>query len=509
MQLEAAVVHVHGPHERRFPVRQHGFPVQQPRGEPIDLHAVVQQLPEIALRHHKGELVVRDAGHHQPHVHAAAGGHAQGLLHGLVNGQIRRGDVHHVLGPADQLQKRVLGRGHRVAVRPVRDGLHKALPRRGALGPVIVMLLLQGAAHALPHIDELPGQSPAGLALQPDAIILPIAEPLGDVGVLVGDIGPAGIGGVPVDAGDLPVVPIVEVQPVHIVVHRVEDQHLRPNAPQLLHGLLRHAHHAAEVVEQHLDLHALSGLPPENIHQPVPQLPLGHDVKLHENEVLRLLHALQHVLQIRLAGGQIHGPGAGVQGEALPVQIRRQASPLRVLPPQLLHLEAAGLPPGLGFLGPGQLFQVQPLLGMVPVPQPVQDQPHHRHRQDQQGPAQLIRAAAGAAVDAKDVGQGHQLQQGIGDGHSLPQQVIEHQHQRDLGQQQHRHQHQPQGRRYAPLCLLLHMWFLHRESFLLSRCPRRSSAVYGYLRVSVLRPAEGSELYSLGSPSGRAVGAAD
>ena len=75
--------------------------------------------------------------------------------------------------------------------------------------------------------------------------------------------------------------------------------------------------------------------------------------------------------------------------------------------------------------------------------------------------------------------------------------------------QQHRHQHQPQGRRYAPLGFLLYLRFLQRKSFLLSRCPRRSSAVYGYLRVSVLRPAEGSELYSLGSPSGRAVGAAD
>jgi hypothetical protein len=165
--------------------------------------------------------------------------------------------------------------------------------------------------------------------------------------------------------------------------------------------------------------------------------------------------------------------------------------------------------PGVGLPGPGQFLQVQPLLGMISVPQPVQDQAHHRHRQDQQGPAQLVRAAAGAAVDAEDVGQGHQLQQGIGDGHSLPQQVIEHQHQRDLGQQQHRHQHQPQGCRYAPLGFLLYLRFLQRKSFLLSRCPRRSSAVYGYLRVSVLRPAEGSELYSLGSPSGRAVGAAD
>ena len=248
------------------------------------------------------------------------------------------------------------------------------------------------------------------------------------------------------------------------MVHRVEDQHLYPYAPQLLHGLLGHAHHAAEVVEQHLDLHALSGLPSENIHQPVPQLPLGHDVKLHENEVLRLLHALQHVLQIRLAGGQIAQRRVAVQVKALAAEIRCQRIPLGRGLAQLFQIGAGELLLRQRLLDGHRLLQAQALGRPVAVPQQIEDQSHHRHEQHQDDPAHLIAGGPGTGPDTHGHHTGQQLQRGVGQRHALLQKVAEADHQRDLRQKQHRHHHQPQGGGYTALCSLLYLRLSHGGS---------------------------------------------
>ena len=243
---------------------------------------------------------------------------------------------------------------------------------------VVVMLVVHLAAQALPHVDELTGQAPGALALQPQAAVLPVAEAPDDVGVLIGQVGAAGEGHIAIDAGDFPVVAVVEVQPVHVVVYRIKDDDLHTGTAQGIHPLRRHAHHAAEVVENQLDLHALPALAAQHIGQPVPYLALGHNEVLQEDEALRLLHGGQHILQKVLAGGQIYCVCRPVKGKAFIVQIGRQRSPLGHALPQLFYVQAALFLLAGGLLGPRQLFQVQ-ALGLPPaVPQPVEHQAHHR-----------------------------------------------------------------------------------------------------------------------------------
>ena len=229
MQLETAIVHVYRAHKGHFAVHQYALAVEQPRCEGVDLHPVAEQFAPVAFCHQIGKLVIGDTGHQQLRFHAAVRRHAQGTHHWLVNGQIRRGNGQRLPGAGDQLQKGVLSGVDGIVVRSVHKGLDKTFPLHAKARPVLVIPLVQRAAHALPQVDKLTGQSPCSLSGQPHAAILPIAETLHNVGVFVRQIGASGIRHLAVDTGDLPVVTVVEVQPVHILMHRIEDFDLHPD----------------------------------------------------------------------------------------------------------------------------------------------------------------------------------------------------------------------------------------------------------------------------------------
>ena len=114
-------------------------------------------------------------------------------------------------------------------------------------------------------------------------------------------------------------VAVVEVQAVHIVVYRIEDDDLHPGTAQRLHLLRRHTHHAAEIVEDQLDLYALPALTPQDIRQAIPQLALRHDEVLQKDETLRPLHGVQHILQKFLARLQVCRPRISVKREPFTV----------------------------------------------------------------------------------------------------------------------------------------------------------------------------------------------
>ena len=329
-------------------------------------------------------------------------------------------------------------------------------------GAVVVVLVVRLAAHALPHAQELPGKPPSALALQADAAVLPIAEALDDIGVLIGDIGAAGVGDVAVHAGDLPVVAVVEVEAVHIVVHRVEYHDLHTGVLQLFQPLIGHTHHAAEVVKQQLDLHAQAALAAEDVGQPVPYLALGHDEVLQENEPLRLLQPVHHIVEIRLAGGQIRHLGIAEQRGVLAAEIIRHRIPLGRGLAQLFQIGPCDLLLGKRFSDRHGFLQVQALGLAVAAPQQIQDEPHHRHEQYQDDPAHLIAGGAGARPDTHGHDTGQQLQHGIGQRHALLEQVTEDHHQGYLRQQQHRHQHKAQRGGYAAFRPLLYLRLFHR-----------------------------------------------
>ena len=384
---------------------------------------VLHQLGEVALRHQISKLVIGDAGHDEAHVHAAVSGQAERLEHGLVNGQIGRGDIHGVPRPADELQKQILRRVVGIVVGAVHHRLAEALRRGMVQRAVVVVLVLRLAAHALPHLQKRAGQTPGALALQPHAAVLPVAEALDEVGVLVGDIGAAGIGHVAVHAGDLPVVAVVEVQAVDIVVNGVEYLHLHAGVLQLLHLLVGHTHHAAEVVENELDLHSLPALAAEDLRQAIPYLPLGHDEILHKNEPLGGVQHRQHIVEVCLAGGQIVQLRVPVERESLSVEIGGHGVPLGRGLPQLLQIGAGELLLRQRLLDGHRLLQTQALGRPVAVPQQVEDQPHHRHEQHQNDPAHFVAGGAGARPYPHGHHARQQLQHRIGQRHALLQKV--------------------------------------------------------------------------------------
>ncbi len=59
-----------------------------------------------------------------------------------------------------------------------------------------------------------------------------MAEADEQVGVLISDVDAAGVGVHPVNDGDLPVVPVVEVNPIHVAVDWIEDLHLHASVLQ-------------------------------------------------------------------------------------------------------------------------------------------------------------------------------------------------------------------------------------------------------------------------------------
>ena len=456
VQLEAAVVHVDGADEGDLAIRHDGFAVDKPRCEGVYLDMVCQQLGEVALRHEIGELVVGDAGHDEADVHAAVGGQAECAEHGLVDGEVGRGDVDGLAGAGDQLEEKILGGVLGVVVGTVHHRLAETLRHGTVHRAVVVVLVVRLTVHTLPHMQELAGQSPRALALQADAAVLPVAEADDEVGVLVGDVGSAGVGGLAVDAGDLAVVAVVEVKAVDVVVDGVEYLDLHAGIQQRLHLLVGHTHHAAEIVENQLDLHAHAALIAENIGQAIPDLALRHDEILQEDETLRLLQTLQHIVQIRLAGGQVRHLRVAVEGEALAAEVVCHGIPLRGGLPQPFQIGAGDLLLGARLLDGGELFQAETLGLAVAVPEQVEDQSHHRHEQHQNDPADLIAGGTGARPDTHCHHACQHLQHRIRQSHALHEQVAEDDHQRDLRQQQHRHQHKAQRGGYAPLCPLLY-----------------------------------------------------
>ena len=121
---------------------------------------------------------------------------------------------------------------------------------------VIVVLVVHDAADIDAHVDKARRQPPGALALKTDAAVLPVAEALDEVCILVGDVYAAGVGNVTVKAGDFTVVAVVEVEPVHILMHGIEDEHLNACVAQAVDRLAAEALDVAEIVEDDLDLNA-------------------------------------------------------------------------------------------------------------------------------------------------------------------------------------------------------------------------------------------------------------
>ncbi len=440
VELEGPVIHIGAANQGYLPVRHDAFGVEKAGGVFVDLHAVAQKLPPVGLRHHVGELVVvRDAGDEEPHVHPSVGGDAKSLLHGLLHGVIGRGEVEHLLGGGDELEVDFLNGVVRVVQGPVGKGLAPALGvfRRMA-GAVVVVLVVEGAPHHFPHLHKLGCKAPDSLALNANGGVLPVAEADNQVGVFVGKVDASGVGVLPVDNGNFPVVPVVEIDAVHIAVDGVEGLDLDARILEGLEGLVGEAGEVAEVVEGDVDFHPGGGPLLQNGEDAVPELPLRQDVVFQEDIKFRLLQALNQVLEELCALLEIDGAGVPVEQEAPLFQIGRQPPPGRGLPAKAGQVDFAGhalaLPAGDG----GHLLKAELLDLMGPAPEAEQNHAGHRHGQQQAHPHQLVGGAARPLIDPDGHGSTGDEQQSVNKAGVLRQEEGDQQGGDDLGDHRQR-----------------------------------------------------------------------
>ena len=240
-----------------------------------------------------------------------------------------------------------------------------------------------------------------------------MAEAADAVGVLVADVDAPGIGPVPVDDGDLPVVPVVEVEPVHVLVDGVEDLQLDAAVLDGLQHGVREPGDVAEVVEDDLDLHPGGGPLPEDGEDPVPDLPFRQDVILQEDVGLGLGQVLNEVVEELRPVPEVVGVGIAVEPEVPLLEVGGHPPPVGQLPGEPGEVRLAGLDDGAALRGHGNPLQAE-ILGLVQsAPEAEEDDARHRHEKEQAHPAELVGGAPRAGVDPDGKARAHELQRAV------------------------------------------------------------------------------------------------
>ena len=389
MEEQAAVVQIHRPHRGEAVVHHEVLGVNEAGGVLIDAHPRLQQGRVVGPGDLEHIPLVRDVGGDDPHIHPGLGRVAQGGVGGHVDDQIGGGDIDILPGFADHVQIDRLA--HRLPVQGgVGVGLDIAGPGAGGGGlrAEVVELLLPAAA-VVPHGEEHHRHGPNRVPLQQDGAVLPVAEALPPVDILVSQVDASGEAHLSVDDQEFPVVPVVEAQGHHR--HKaVEHPALDAPGGHLLVIVPGEGEHAAHVVVDEAHLHPLGGLLLQDLQHAVPEDAGLDDEVLQEDVPLRLPQLLQHpgkdqiphreILGLRVGVGgavgevlQVPGLAGGVlpQGE--------QVVRLEVLPQVLLRLLGDALHPAAGALG-----------DLSAAHQQIEDAPEHGEGEHQQQPGDLI-----------------------------------------------------------------------------------------------------------------------
>ena len=242
----------------------------------------------------------------------------------------------------------------------------------------------------------------------------------------------------PVDDGDLPVIPVVEVDAVHIAVDGVEHLHLDAGVLQGPEGIVGKAGEIAEVVEDDPHLHAGGGPLPQDGEDPVPDLPLRQDIILQEDIDLRPPEMVDQVVKEHVPLREIAGLRTAVEEELPLLQIGGQPSPGGRAAAQALDIDVTGHAGALPLRRRSHLPQAQALGLMGAAPQEEEDHAGYRQRQQKAHPHQLVGGTAPPLVHPDSHHGARQLQEHIDEVGLLRQQRRQSQGQHDLGDDRQR-----------------------------------------------------------------------
>ena len=331
------------------------------------------------------------------------------------------------------------------------------------MGPVIVVLVVHHAAEVHTHADKACRQAPGALTFKTYAAVLPVAEALDEIGVLVGDVHAAGVGDVTVDAGDLAVVAVVEVQAVHILVHGVEDEYLDAHLAQTVDRLAGKALDVAEVVENNLDLNPLAHLGAEDLFKLIPELSLSQNEVFKEDEALSLGCAVDEITQQNRALGQVRDRGILIELEVAAAEVVCRARPSGQLARELVDGNLTAHAHALRLVRKALGVLRQMALLRRAAPEEPENHTHRRGQQKQDEPDELIGKLTWFIVDMHRKEQRANLYDAVGQRQILLHKVGDGDNKADLHRKQDDDQHDPQRRRNAPLALLLNLESLHRS----------------------------------------------
>ena len=145
-------------------------------------------------------------------------------------------------------------------------------------------------------------------------------------------------------------VAVIEIEAVDILVHGVEDDDLHARVAQRLQALRAETLDVAKVVEDDLDLHAAAGALAKSRAHAVPELSLGEDKILHEDEALRRFDATENILQQQRPLGKIDRLRVLIEVKAAAAQILRYTRPAGQRALQTVRIECAAVSQALRLL---------------------------------------------------------------------------------------------------------------------------------------------------------------
>ena len=284
-------------------------------------------------------------------------------------------------------------------------GLHIALRPGGgrlrAVAPQVLFPLLG----EIPHGQEGYCHGPYCVALQPDGVVLPVAEPGLDVDVLVRHIDAPSKGHPAVHNHIFPVVPVVLAQGDNRH-HPVKHPALNPQFFQPAWIVCRQSEDGPHVIIDDTDLHSLLHLLLEHLEHRVPELPLLDDKVFDEHILPGALDGCQQipvaVVSQRIIGRpgisidrtvhlflQIVGDPSGIRSLELGKHVRAATVPSQILANLSLHC----LEPPLVILGQS-----------VPSQQEIGHRAQRREHEHNDNPAYLVARIAPVPCNP----QGHQ-----------------------------------------------------------------------------------------------------
>ena len=159
MEKQATIIHIDAAHRGHAVIADIALGVEETGREFINAHTRPEQGQIVGTAEPEHQLLIRNPGQDEPHVHSALGRTFQSIQHLFAHGQVGRVDINISLGLREDVQIDRLGQRFLIQ-RAVRVGLHHAIlhcgQAGGRKGGVIGLLRAEG----VPYIEEHHGKVP-------------------------------------------------------------------------------------------------------------------------------------------------------------------------------------------------------------------------------------------------------------------------------------------------------------------------------------------------------------